>query len=210
MTGVFINYRTGDGEKEAVVIDNELRRVFGDDNVFRDRRAMKPGTHFPQELKRRLETSSVVLVLIGRNWLKATDGSGNRRIDDPTDYVHYEIRRALGLGKTVVPLLLDGAPLPRWDELPTAIARLAEQQISQLAITYAHEQMDPIVKFLKSHVQPLPPGRPATREQQRSHGAKYHIKQERGAAGDHPTYIENNYGPGNGDLPGDGPDGRPA
>jgi len=189
MTGIFINYRTGDGEKAAVLIDNELLRTFGDAKVFRDRRAMEPGTHFPPELDRRLEMSTVVLVLIGHDWLKVTDKSGNRRIDNPKDYVHYEIRRALDLGKKVVPMLLDGAPLPRRDELPAPLAQLAEQQISRLDIPYAHEQLELIVRFLKRHVPPLtveqvPPGQAVA--------SKYAIESvDRSAVGDNATYIEN-------------------
>lgn len=210
MTGIFINYRTGDGDKAAVLIDNELLRIFGDDKVFRDRRAMEPGTHFPPELKRRLESSTVVLVLIGHNWLKVTDRSGNRRIDEPKDYVRYEIRRALNMGKIVVPLLLDGAPLPRQEELPYDIARLAEQQICQLAIPYAHEQLEPIERFLKRHVPPLPAERPGPAQQ--SAASKYGIGSvtvTRGNFGDQNTYIENDHS-GRARSQDDGPDGEPA
>ncbi|GGS07831.1 hypothetical protein GCM10010269_53580 [Streptomyces humidus] len=206
MTGIFINYRTGDGEKAAVLIDNELLRVFGDDQVFRDRRAMEPGTHFPPELERRLEASTVVLVLIGHDWLKVTDRAGNRRIDDPKDYVHYEIRRSLDRGKKVVPLLLDGAPLPTREELPPPLAQLAEQQISQLSIPYAHEQMEPIVRFLKRHVPPLPAEQGSP---QPGAAPKYQVGSvDRGVVGDGGIYIEHDHSGAH--RPDGAPGGRPA
>ncbi|MGY0021956.1 toll/interleukin-1 receptor domain-containing protein [Streptomyces sp. cg35] len=185
MTGIFINYRTGDGGEAAVLIDNDLRLRFGDDQVFRDRRAMEPGIHYPPEMARRLEASTVVLVLIGEHWLKVTDESGNRRIDDPDDWVHWEIRRALDLGKIVVPLLLDGAALPTKGELPSRIAQLAERQNSRLVIPYAHEQMAPIRAFLERHVQPRPAA-PAVPPP-----SKYHVASNTGVVGDWGTYIEN-------------------
>ncbi|MET7802591.1 hypothetical protein ABZS78_39675, partial [Streptomyces decoyicus] len=75
MAGVFINYRTGDGAVAAVLLDEELKDVFGPENVFRDRRTTPPGVHFPPELWRHLENCAVLLVLIGPNWLSVRDGS---------------------------------------------------------------------------------------------------------------------------------------
>lgn len=73
MAGVFINYRTGDGAVAAVLLDEELKDVFGPENVFRDRRTTPPGVHFPPELWRHLENCGVLLVLIGPNWLSVRD-----------------------------------------------------------------------------------------------------------------------------------------
>ncbi|MEU8686023.1 toll/interleukin-1 receptor domain-containing protein [Streptomyces sp. NPDC048611] len=152
MAGVFINYRTGDGAVAAVLLDEKLKEVFGPENVFRDRRTTAPGAHFPPELWRHLESSGVLLVLIGPNWLSLSDTDGRRRIDVPGDYVHDEIHHALTWRRTVIPVLIDSARLPAKEELPAGIAELAERQFMQLRVPYAHLDLPVITEALRAHV----------------------------------------------------------
>ncbi|GAB3968068.1 toll/interleukin-1 receptor domain-containing protein [Plantactinospora veratri] len=132
MTGIFINYRTGDETFAAPVIDERLRREFGDDRVFRDSRSLEPGLDFPPEIWYHLKRSTVLLALIGPRWLTLADDSGNRRIDHPKDYVRREIRRALKRDIRVIPVLLDGGRMPAEEELPHDIRRLARRQFLPL------------------------------------------------------------------------------
>ncbi|MFE7268415.1 hypothetical protein ACFU9B_41625 [Streptomyces sp. NPDC057592] len=48
MTDVFINYRTGDGEKTAALIDQELSRRFGNGRIFRASKSIAPVRHTPK------------------------------------------------------------------------------------------------------------------------------------------------------------------
>lgn len=164
MAGVFINYRTNDGTEAAVLLDEQLKKVFGPENVFRDRRTTQPGVHFPPVLWGHLESCGVLLVLIGPNWLSLCDTDGRRRIDVPGDYVHDEIQRALTWRKTVIPVLIDSAQLPTKKQLPADIAELTERQFMQLRVPYAHLDLPVITEALRSHVpvrrpdpQPAPP-----------------------------------------------------
>jgi hypothetical protein len=52
----------------------------------------------------------VMLAIIGPNWLNSKDESGQRRLDNPADYVRVEIAAALRRNIRVVPVLVDGAP----------------------------------------------------------------------------------------------------
>ncbi|MFI1303107.1 toll/interleukin-1 receptor domain-containing protein [Streptomyces sioyaensis] len=160
MAGVFINYRTGDGAEAAVLLDEQLKGVFGPENVFRDRRGTAPGEHFPPHLWRTLESCTVLLVLIGRSWLSLCDDTGRRRIDVPGDYVHDEISAALTWRRTVIPVLIDGAALPTKEELPADIAKLTERQFMHLRVPYAHLDLPVITDVLRRHVPVSPP--PAT------------------------------------------------
>ncbi|MFD5734821.1 toll/interleukin-1 receptor domain-containing protein [Streptomyces sioyaensis] len=157
MAGVFINYRTGDGTEAAVLLDEQLKGVFGPENVFRDRRGTAPGEHFPPHLWRTLESCPVLLVLIGRNWLSLCDDTGRRRIDVPGDYVHDEICAALTWRRTVIPVLIDGAALPTKKELPGDIAELTERQFMHLRVPYAHLDLPVITDELRKHVPVSPP-----------------------------------------------------
>ncbi|WP_329154380.1 toll/interleukin-1 receptor domain-containing protein [Streptomyces sp. NBC_01456] len=152
MAGVFINYRTGDGATAAVLLDEQLKGVFGPENVFRDRRRTAPGEHFPPHLWCALESCSVLLVLIGRNWLSQCDDTGRRRIDVPGDYVHDEIAAALKWRRTVLPVLIDGATLPTKEELPDDLAELTERQFMPLRVPYAHLDLPVITDVLRRHV----------------------------------------------------------
>src|SRR5262249_32911091 len=112
VAGIFINYRSGDDAFAAALVDRVLTEEFGAENVFRDSRALRPGTDFPPELWRRLTGSTVFLALIGHQWVDIRDQSGRRRLEVPEDYVRREIGEALRRNLSVIPVLLDGARLP--------------------------------------------------------------------------------------------------
>src|SRR5262245_39400181 len=63
--------------------------------------------------------------MIGPNWLDARDEHGNRRLDDPYDFVRIEIAQALQRDIPVIPILLDGARIPKADQLPEDLKELA-------------------------------------------------------------------------------------
>lgn len=152
MAGTFINYRTGDGGRSAELIDERLVEVFGHDNVFRDRRSMRPGTSFPEALQHELQTCTVLLALIGPRWLTIRDRKTKiRRIDIPDDYVRREIAMAFEMNKIVIPVLLD-TRLPKADVLPPSIARLSTQQVQPMREGYSHEDLDALTKVLLEYM----------------------------------------------------------
>src|SRR5215475_8637309 len=91
VSGVFINYRGADSDTAAVLIDRELTNRLGGDRVFLDCRSIPAGADFVEELLGRLRACSVLLVVIGPRWLTLTDTAGQRRIDDPRDWIRREI-----------------------------------------------------------------------------------------------------------------------
>jgi hypothetical protein len=91
MGGVFINYRGADSQTVAALIDRELAARFGSDQVFLDCRSIPAGSDFVEELLGRVRTCSVLLVVIGPHWLTLTNAAGQRRIDDPQDWLRREI-----------------------------------------------------------------------------------------------------------------------
>jgi hypothetical protein len=70
--------------------------------------------------------------VIGRNWSTATDAAGNKRLENPDDYVRMEITAALQRNIRVVPLLVQGASMPSADELPDDLAPLARRNAFEL------------------------------------------------------------------------------
>lgn len=69
-----------------------------------------------------VEACDALLAIIGQGWLDAADSDGNRRLDNPTDYVRVEIEAALNRGIPVVPVLVDDATTPTEGDLPPSLA----------------------------------------------------------------------------------------
>ncbi|MEQ0559856.1 TIR domain-containing protein [Amycolatopsis sp. NEAU-NG30] len=131
MTGLFVNYRTEDGEWAARTIAEKLAKFFGVENVFFASRSITLGEDFAEAIERELGDCEILLAVIGRNWLKE-DEAGRRRIDEPADWVRAEIRQALDRGISVIPVLVDGAGRLTEADLPPDIARLARCQYLRL------------------------------------------------------------------------------
>ena len=84
-------------------------------------------------LTRAVGSCDVLLALIGDEWLTVTDEHGRRRLDDPDDFARLELEAALARNIRVIPVLVDGARMPRADELPPSLAPLAGRQALQLS-----------------------------------------------------------------------------
>jgi tetratricopeptide (TPR) repeat protein len=146
MGGIFINYRGDDSDTAAALIDRELTASFGSDRVFLDNRSIPAGADFVEELLDRLRACSVLVVVIGPRWLTVTDATGQRRIDDPADWVRREIAEALSLGLRVIPVLTDDVSLPAEADLPEDIAGLSRRQYVPLRRRYPDVDLGFLVK----------------------------------------------------------------
>ena len=114
---LFVSYRRDDSEASAGRVADALARQFGKRRVFLDTASMPLGQEFVRVLEEELARADVVLVIIGPSWSSIANKRGIRlhQEDDP---VRFEVSRALRSGKRVVPVLIDGAQMPRTEELP--------------------------------------------------------------------------------------------
>jgi TIR domain len=103
--GIFINYRGEDSQTAAALIDRDLTARFGSEQVFLDSRSIPAGSDLLRSCWGGVRSCSVLLVVIGPRWLTVTDAAGERRIDDPRDWLRREIVEALIHGLRVVPVL---------------------------------------------------------------------------------------------------------
>lgn len=118
---IFISYRREDSQWAAGRLSDSLAAYFGDERVFRDIEDIAGGANFGDVIHETLGAADAVVVLIGKEWLGASDAGGRRRLDDPEDWVAREIAGALDKGVPVYPVLLEGTPMPRREELPEAL-----------------------------------------------------------------------------------------
>ena len=125
MAKVFISYRRADSAASSGRIYDRMVVRFKRRNIFKDVDNIPAGVDFGAYIQQSLRQCAVMLVVIGPHWLdtRATDGS--RRLDDPADSVRIEIETALRLGLTVIPLLVEGAPIPAADQLPASLREVA-------------------------------------------------------------------------------------
>jgi hypothetical protein len=137
MNGIFISYRRDDAPGYAGRLYDRLAAHFGADHVFMDVQGIEPGVDFVDAIERALGSCEILIVLIGKDWL-AADSAGRRRLDDPNDFVRVETATALARGIRVVPVLVEGAEMPRGDNLPTELLPLVRRQ----AVELSHKQWD--------------------------------------------------------------------
>jgi hypothetical protein len=133
MRPIFISYRRDDTEGQAGRLFQDLREVFGAENVFMDVATIEPGVDFRRVIEKNTESCGVLLALVGRQWLTATDAAGRRRLDEPNDFVRLETAAALKRDIPLVPVLLQGARMPRPEELPEELRDFAFRNSVELS-----------------------------------------------------------------------------
>jgi pterin-4a-carbinolamine dehydratase len=129
---VFVSYRRADSSAAARWIADSIRRTFGVTRVFIDTDSIRMGDAWPDRIDRALQSSTILLPVIGSSWLKIVDDFGRRRLDKPDDWVCAEIRHALRSGLPIIPLLLSNTRMPPREALPESIGNLARIQAFEL------------------------------------------------------------------------------
>jgi hypothetical protein len=130
--GLFISYRRDESAGHTGRIADRFTEHFGKDRVFRDIDSIEPGLDFAEAIESAIGSSGVMLAVIGRNWLTATDAAGRKRLQDPHDYVRMEIAAALQRNMRVIPVLVQEASMPDTDELPEDLAPLTRRNAYEL------------------------------------------------------------------------------
>jgi hypothetical protein len=129
---IFISYRREETAYAAGWLFDRLADRFGG-QVFKDVDSIELGDDFVEVITRAVGSCDVLLALIGDQWLSITDEDGRRRLDDPEDFVRLEIEAALTRNVRVIPILVDGARMPRADELPPSTAKLVRRHALELS-----------------------------------------------------------------------------
>src|SRR5438552_2826381 len=89
---------------------------------------------------------------IGESWLTAKDTSGQRRLDDPADFVRIETGAALKRDIPVIPVLVQGAPAPKPDQLPDDLKELAFRNAVELTHARWDSDIQVLIKALRPQI----------------------------------------------------------
>ncbi|MGA9246365.1 MAG: toll/interleukin-1 receptor domain-containing protein [Silvibacterium sp.] len=103
-----MSYRRNDSQGEAGHLFDDLVREFGEQSVFMDVAGIQPGRDFRKVIDESVATCGVLLAIIGTDWADAKNDAGNRRLDDPSDFVRLETASALRRDIPVIPVLVHG------------------------------------------------------------------------------------------------------
>jgi|GEM_PF-4959516 len=125
MPRVFISYRRSDSSAVSGRIYDRLVNSLGERSVFKDVDDIPPGADFRKVLENEVGRADVLLVIIGRQWATVADEHGQKRLDDPNDFVRIEIETSLRREDMLtIPVLVDNAPMPDADQLPDSLQEL--------------------------------------------------------------------------------------
>jgi hypothetical protein len=116
---------------------------------------MRSGSKFPVVLEERLAQSKVLLALIGPHWFEARDKDGQRRLDNPEDWVRLEISRALARQITVIPVCINQAKLPEKASLPEEIRGLVDHQAAFVNTSSFRNDMAGLARDIRSIPDPI-------------------------------------------------------
>ena len=131
---IFISYRRTDCQAQANGVYDGLGHRLSNASLFMDIDSIPPGVDFEDHIRDEIKRSDVVLVMIGDNWLDSRPGTDRRRIDEDDDFVRLEIESALASPNVrILPVLVEGAPMPLSAELPESIRQLARLNAFELS-----------------------------------------------------------------------------
>ncbi len=154
MESIFITYRRLDSSSETGRIADRLQSNFGAESVFYDIDTIPLGIDFPTFISNQLDKTDIFLVVIGDNWLNVKDAEGNRRIDNPEDWVRIEVSAALARQNIpVIPVMVgESSNPPPKEQLPEELEDLADRNAIVLRSDSTFEgQIERLIEYIKDY-----------------------------------------------------------
>jgi tetratricopeptide (TPR) repeat protein len=148
MARIFISYRRSETHMVAGRLRESLARVFGTGAIFRDKDSIAGGEDWTRAIDGGLTVRTVVLALLGPQWVDARNEQGQRRLDDKDDWNRREIAQALERGCLVIPLLVDGAMMPAASQLPEPLQPLVRLHALKLRDDDWEPDVDRLVRAI--------------------------------------------------------------
>lgn len=150
MTDIFLSYRRRDSQSATGRLSDRLEEHFGAQRVFHDHESILAGDDFAEAIRRAINASTVVLAVVGPNWLEVRNDAGTRRLDDAADFVRLEIEAAFAAGVAVIPVLVEAAAMPAADRLPASLAAFARCQAVELSESRWRYDTDRLIATLQA------------------------------------------------------------
>jgi hypothetical protein len=147
MSGIFISYRRDDSAPSAGRLCDRLGAEFGAEQVFMDVDDIPPGADFSAHIGAKIGGCDALLAVIGKQWLTARNAEGQLRLSDPDDLVSREVALGLQRGILVIPVLVEGASMPKAADLRSDLKPLAQRN----AVTISDQDFQSgVAKLIKT------------------------------------------------------------
>lgn len=137
---VFISYRRDDSSGHAGRLYDSLCERWGKDRVRMDLGDIPPGADYAEAAREMVGRSDVLLVLIGKRWLQ---GTNRERLSDDQDLLRVEVETALQENVHIIPVLLNGTPIPDPEALPISLMPLLRRNAFEVSDRrWSHDVQD--------------------------------------------------------------------
>lgn len=161
MSKIFISYRRDDSSDITGRMYDRLAAVFGKESLFIDVDTIPFGVDFRNHIEAAVGSCDVLVAIIGDIWLGIKDAGRQRRLDDSGDFVRIELEWALDRDIPIIPVLVRGARMPKANELPEKLQRLAFYNAAEVRSGREfHADVDRLVGDLQRHLGMNGPARP--------------------------------------------------
>jgi TIR domain len=144
---IFVNYRRDDVKADARGIAKALEAKFGEGGVFMDVRDLSGGQVFDAIIVAELARADVLVAVIGPNWvplLKTRLANGSK------DLMRQEIAMALVGGAIVIPVLIDRAANPKFEDLPDDIRDLMARETEEVGHKHFDRDVDTLIRVIQA------------------------------------------------------------
>ena len=123
---IFLSYRRGDSSHFSGRLLDFFEMRFGTGSTFFDVESIPSGMDFWDYIKSTLQRCAVLVVVIGPDWLEMLKRRQQRWfwLGRSADFVESEIKAAMEMHLPVLPVLFDGASMPKESDLPTGLKAL--------------------------------------------------------------------------------------
>jgi hypothetical protein len=108
-------------------LQEAIRQEFPNIAIFWDLE-LSLGENFVEAIEDAVNQCQVLLAIIGEDWLTISNEQGQRRLDNPNDFVRLEIAQALKRSIRVIPVLVDHKIMPTSEDLPDELKQLTQRQ----------------------------------------------------------------------------------
>jgi len=129
---IFINYRRAESLKDARHLAKLIDAGPFRGRIFIDLKGLDGAPDWLHELERQVASSDAMISIICPDWAEVRDADGKRRIDNDKDFVRFELAEAFRRNIPVIPVLVDGARMPKGSELPDNLLYLTRPQAELL------------------------------------------------------------------------------
>jgi len=154
---IFISYRREESRWSARSLCDRLTEHFDRNQIFMDVDAIALGEDFLKAIEKRVGECDVLIAVIGTHWLTSTDEQGGRRLDNSEDFVRMEIATALRRDIRVIPVLVNGALMPRSTGLPDDLKQLVYLHALQVGDTHFDDDCRRLVAAIEQVLEKTTP-----------------------------------------------------